>query len=171
MAFFFLSLFLMGCCFGGVLLWSCRVFATSNFVRYAIQSEIILGACSSKVSKLLHLIWGWITYPIQISLHGFYYFKSDFQASILILRTFFMYNFCFIVQWDYSLPGFHQDALQVVMCWPMMVQSVSLPSSILTSSVEFCVICLVLNVGHDGVGCCFDVCCDTRLIRVLAGSA
>jgi len=90
-------------------------------------------------------------YPIQISLHGFYYFNSDFQASILILRPFFMSNFCIMVQWDYSLPGFRHNALQVVICWPMTVQSVSLPSSFLTSLVEFCAICMVLNVGHNGV--------------------
>ena len=94
-----------------------------------------------------------MTSSIQISLHGFYYFPSDFQASLLILRTFFMSNFCFIGQWIYSLPGFRHDALQVVICWPMAVPSVSLPSSrpILTSLVEFCVICIVLNVGHNVV--------------------
>src|SRR6218665_842754 len=54
------------------------------------------------------------------------YFKSNFQASILILRTFFMYNFYFMVQWDYSLPGFRHDALQVVICWPRTMPSVSL---------------------------------------------
>src|SRR6218665_1607386 len=104
-----------------------------------------------------------MTYPIQISLHGFYYFHSDFQASIFILRTFFMYNFCFMVQWGYSLAGFRQDALQVVICWPMAVLSVSLPSSrpILTSLVDFCVICIVLNVGHNVVVVVF-MCVLTR---------
>ena len=90
---------------------------------------------------------------------GFIILTVIFQASILILRTFFMYNFCFMVQWGYSLPGFRHDALQVVICWPRC--RVFLSSSILTSLVEFCVICIVLNVGHHVVVVVF-MCVLTR---------